>query len=303
MLAAPLVAIVDAVEQISPNFIRVVFSGPDLTVVGSTTPLYDQRIKIIFPSNDSPLPTFPEGENWYQYWASLPEETRGVMRTYSIRELRREDDQTTMTVDFVLHTAPGLSGPASTWASNAVVGDEVLVVAPRLDAESMGGIEFAPGDASSIVLAGDETAAPAIARILEDLAATEQDSSAIHGTAMIEIPEDADILPINAPSAITVKWLPRNGRKHGELLMETLAIHHEEIEASTTEDLVWETPVFSAAGEELASTNSRSGDYYWIAGESGVVTSIRRSLVKDKGLDRSQVAFMGYWKHGVSMRG
>lgn len=299
-MPAPVTAIVESATQISPNFIRVVFTGPELKVVGSDTPLYDQRIKLIFPNPGQPLPEFPQEGLWYEEWAKLPEDSRGVMRTYSIRSLERTEEATRMTVDFVLHIAPGLTGPASTWAASATAGDEILIVAPRLDAEYMGGIEFAPGAATKVILAGDETAAPAIARILEDLA-----DSDLPGTAMIEIPSDDDALAIEGPSSIDVKWLPRNGRKHGELLMETLALHHEETEAAATSEgeLVWETPVFSATGEQITESNPRSGDYYWIAGESGVVTSIRRSLVKEKGLDRSQVAFMGYWKHGVSMRG
>jgi NADPH-dependent ferric siderophore reductase len=32
-----------------------------------------------------------------------------------------------------------------------------------------------------------------------------------------------------------------------------------------------------------------------------VVTGLRRVLVRDLGLDRRQVAFMGYWRVGVSM--
>ena len=44
------------------------------------------------------------------------------------------------------------------------------------------------------------------------------------------------------------------------------------------------------------------GLYAWIAGESGVVTTLRRHLVKELGMDRRQVAFMGYWRRGVAMR-
>lgn len=42
--------------------------------------------------------------------------------------------------------------------------------------------------------------------------------------------------------------------------------------------------------------------YAWIAGESKVVTGLRRHLVTELGMDRSQVAFMGYWREGVAMR-
>ena len=58
----------------------------------------------------------------------------------------------------------------------------------------------------------------------------------------------------------------------------------------------------SSKGEEIASDDA-AGRYFWIAGESGVVTTLRRHLVKDLGIDRAQVAFMGYWRRGVAMRG
>jgi NADPH-dependent ferric siderophore reductase len=38
--------------------------------------------------------------------------------------------------------------------------------------------------------------------------------------------------------------------------------------------------------------------YAWIAGEAGVVKDLRRYLVRDVGIDRKQVAFMGYWRKG-----
>ena len=44
------------------------------------------------------------------------------------------------------------------------------------------------------------------------------------------------------------------------------------------------------------------GLYAWIAGEAKVVTGLRRALVKDLGIDRHQVCFMGYWRVGVSMK-
>ena len=34
-----------------------------------------------------------------------------------------------------------------------------------------------------------------------------------------------------------------------------------------------------------------------------MVTGLRRALVRDLGLRRDQVAFMGYWRRGVAMRG
>ena len=71
----------------------------------------------------------------------------------------------------------------------------------------------------------------------------------------------------------------------------------------TDEPALWETPEYSAAGEPLTTPGGTNipGVYVWIAGESRVVTGIRRHLVREAGLDRSQVAFMGYWRRGAVM--
>jgi NADPH-dependent ferric siderophore reductase len=38
--------------------------------------------------------------------------------------------------------------------------------------------------------------------------------------------------------------------------------------------------------------------YAWIAGEAAVIKDVRRYLVREVGIDRKQVAFMGYWRQG-----
>ena len=69
---------------------------------------------------------------------------------------------------------------------------------------------------------------------------------------------------------------------------------------------LWETPTYSSSGEALEDASAQAtphpGLYAWIAGESGMVTGLRRQLVRGLGIDRRQVAFMGYWRRGVSMR-
>ena len=72
---------------------------------------------------------------------------------------------------------------------------------------------------------------------------------------------------------------------------------------------LWETPVHSSSGEQVAGAtvvpaddSPHAGLYAWIAGESRVVTGLRRRLVDELGIDRGQVAFMGYWREGVAMR-
>lgn len=301
----PAHGIVESAEELSPNFRRIVFSGPDLNHLSTEGPFYDQRIKLIFPGETGRLPELDNDPEWYREWLALPDEERGIMRTYSIRELTRENDVTRLTVDFVLHFDGGESGPAAEWAATADVDSELLIVAPLRGVES-GGIEFAPGDAAEVVLLGDETAAPAIARILEDL---HDAGSALRGSAYLETPTTADELDINAPDSFEVTWLPREDAGLGERLASALGWHCSDDESETTaeaanEELLWETPAYSASGEELPEPAGVSGGtYYWIAGESGVIKRLRRYLVREVGVDRAQVAFMGYWRLGVAMRG
>ena len=52
-------------------------------------------------------------------------------------------------------------------------------------------------------------------------------------------------------------------------------------------EVLWE--VAAAAG---------SSAYAWIAGEAGAVKTIRRHLVRERGIDKGAVSFMGYWRTG-----
>jgi NADPH-dependent ferric siderophore reductase len=54
------------------------------------------------------------------------------------------------------------------------------------------------------------------------------------------------------------------------------------------EELVWEVP----------EARDDDGLYAWLAGEASAITTLRRHLVKELGIDRRRVAFMGYWKLG-----
>ncbi|MGH3336301.1 MAG: siderophore-interacting protein [Nocardioides sp.] len=106
-----------------------------------------------------------------------------------------------------------------------------------------------------------------------------------------------------------VVWLPRGEEPHGARLHAAVLDHLGAgalplVEPDDIDPDLWETPVYSSSGENVAGKAAPSprGLYAWIAGESGVVTALRRHLVKDLGMDRRQVAFMGYWRRGVAMR-
>ena len=150
--------------QLSPSLCRLVFSGPQLSDMHTLAA--DQRIKLLLPNAESPAVQLPQEGNWHANWKAIDPQHRPAMRTYTIRALRR--DQQELDVDFVLH---GDNGPASAWASNAQPGDVLQIVGPDIHFQGQtGGYEWQPPEGiKRVLLIGDETALPAIAGILESL--------------------------------------------------------------------------------------------------------------------------------------
>jgi NADPH-dependent ferric siderophore reductase len=296
-----------AVERLSPTYVRVELGGPALADFGVDGPLYDQRIKLVFPNDAGTLPSFAGAdESWFGTWLELPASERGHMRTYTVRDVRGTGVDTRLVVDFVLHLEEGAVGPGSAWAARASVGDRLVTLAPRRG-EAFGGIEFAPGAARVLLLAADETAVPAVCSILEDLPA------GARGAAFLEVPCSADVQEVRHPAGVDVVWLPRDGAPLGARVHEAVLAHLGAPAAGPAEEPaevdpeLWETPTYSSSGEEVDESavsvgHDLDGVYAWIAGESAVVTGLRRHLVRELGMDRRQVAFMGYWRRGVAMR-
>lgn len=296
----PFLATVVRSQRIAPNFQRVTFTGVD--AMGPAVPIMDLRIKLLIPPSGGLIDLPAEG--WLEAWRSMPEHTRGYLRTYSVRALRRyEGDRDELDVDFVLHRHN--PGPASAWAEAARPGQKLLIIGPSRQDVSGAGIEFVPGTASAARLYGDETALPAIARILEDW------PEGLAGSADMEVPA-GNQLPIDAPAEVEVRWHFRNEFEsgHGELLYMKLQQDIEPLrgakrpdaeEPGNTDealpDKVWETPTYSSSGEVIDSGAEAGGHtYYWIAGKNTAVTAMRRLLVKEAGVPRQHVSFMGYWR-------
>jgi NADPH-dependent ferric siderophore reductase len=293
-----------SVARLSPTYVRVELGAPELADFGVDGPLLDQRIKLVLPNDAGQLPSV-EGadESWYAKWRALSPEVAGHMRTYTVRDVRGSGADTRLVVDFVLHLEPGATGPGSAWAARARAGDRLVLLAPRRG-EPFGGIEFDPGDARLLLVAADETAVPAACGILEGLPATAV------GSAFLEVPLTADVQGVRRPPGVDVVWLPRDGAPLGEALRAAVLGHlgaeppgHDDASTEQVDPDLWETPTYSSSGQELAAPAGAGveGLYAWIAGESAVVTSLRRALVRDLGMDRRQVAFMGYWRRGVAM--
>lgn len=293
----PFRAVVMRMRHLCPSFLRVTLGGPDLDLFG--TDGRDQRVQVVFPLADGTLADLDDAGTvdsgtWYERWRGLPDDRRNPMRTYTVRGVRPHARE--LDIDLVVH---GGSGPAARWLASVTPGDEVLLIGPDARSIHSGvGIDFHPGLARRLLLAGDETAAPAIAAILESLP---HDRTA---RAFIEVPDADDRLPLSLPPGADVTWLPRNGAAVGTRLLPTLTawaaasadllaaaaapVPQAFAEVDVDADVLWEAP--AAPSDEAL--------YAWLAGEAGVIRDLRRLLVRGHGVDRSRVAFMGYWRLG-----
>jgi NADPH-dependent ferric siderophore reductase len=280
-------------ERVSEGFVRLTFAGE--TLDGFADPGLDQRIKLILPLDGETTVDMPFTADWWGTWRSMPDERRPVIRTYTTRAVRPHDRE--VDVDVVLHEP---SGPAGRFAASCRVGDEAVLLGPNARAAVYaGGIDFRlPPTARCVLVAGDETALPAIARILAQL------PDGMRGTAIVEVPHASDGAQLPAHPGVDVQVLERGAAPSGSLLDAAvraaapglLTISHGEEPEDVDVDSgdLWEIP-----GEDGIAIGD--GPFYaWLAGEAGVIKALRRLLVADLGVDRRSVAFMGYWRQGRS---
>ncbi|HBO1146756.1 TPA: siderophore-interacting protein [Pseudomonas aeruginosa] len=282
-------------EQLSPALTRFVFGGPE--VAEMKTLAADQRIKIFFPDACGQPPSLPGGSEWYQAYRSVEPARRPPMRTYTIRALRAEQEE--VDVEFVLH---GENGPASAWATHARIGDRLQLAAPnRQYGDDPGGYEWKPpAGVRHILLIADETALPAVAGILEELAG-ETEPPVVE--AFLEVPGEADILDLPAIPAARLHWLPRHQAgihsRNGERMIEAARqarLPEREVAGGAAQELE-DIDIDEEILWELASPESGSF-YAWVAGESAAVMAIRRYLVQERGIDKRHLTLMGYWRLG-----
>lgn len=311
--------------RLSPHLVRVGFgaaAGAEPALDAFADNGFDQRIKLVLPPDGGDLSELPTGDGWWTQLRQLPAERRAQVRTYTVRRLGELGGEPVVEVDMVLHSdADGdPCGPASRWLASLLAaprptgtepaGTECAGTAWELPVALLGpdarhpgphgGLEFVPGCHDDLLLAADETALPAVAVILEQLAA---DHPHVTGTALIEVPHPDDVLELVAPQGVSVRWLPRSGGYGQALVAAALAWRPSRGAAALPgtaepadwdDELHWDTPALNGA----ADPDAPAGTLAFVAGEAGAVKTIRRHLVGPCGLPRDRVAFMGYWKLG-----
>jgi NADPH-dependent ferric siderophore reductase len=214
-------------------------------------------IRIILGGDD--LKEFPEGfESGYVKLLFDQGGEKPLTRSYTIRAF----DKTTyeLTLDFVVHED---GGPASTWATNASVGDSINISGP-------GPAKLVDFSADWFFIAGDMTALPAMSVNLEKL------PKAATGYAVIEIIDEADKIEIDLPENIEVHWVV-NPHPHKE----------NTVLADAVKALPWKEGVPNV----------------WVASEFEAMRSLRHYFKKERGVGRGQIYASSYWKIGETDEG
>jgi NADPH-dependent ferric siderophore reductase len=226
---------VAAVERMPPNMVRIVLTGNALQ--GFTSLGFDDHIKLFFPvAGQDP--------------AAAP-----AMRDFTPRHF--DTSRGELWIDFYLHEG----GPAAGWATQARVGQTLLVAGPKGSSViSAEGIE-------KHLLIGDETALPAISRRLEELPSTTS------AEVIVEIESGVERPTLRCAAALNVTWVVRNTQRppaESQLLgaLRTLDIHSRRC-------------------------------FAWIATESRTARAIRKHLCEERGFDKKWIKAAGYWQVGA----
>jgi len=265
----------------SPHFRRITLAGPSLRNFAPWG--LDQRIKLVLPRRDGSFadvglrdePT-PHPRDWYARWKSLPESERNVLRTYTPSAVRPDIGE--IDVDVFIHEP---AGPASRWALDCAVGDEIIITGPDIRVGFTGyGIHFVPPTPPGwVVLVGDESALPAIVNV----ARAQRPATRID--VLLELADVEDV----ALADVAL----------GDAALRTTVVPSEGEPGTALERLVRDWA--DAEANAFVETGDRA--YLWIAGETGAVAAIRRYLTRDVNVPPTQISFLGYWKRGGPLVG
>lgn len=228
--------------------VRVRLVGAELEGFVVDAPAASVRLLLPLPGADElVMPTWRGNE------FLLPDGTRPAIRT--LTPLPVPDDPLALDVAVVLHGR----GVASRWAESVAPGAAAAVSGP--------GRGYAlDRDAAAFLLAGDESALPAIGQLLDALPPTADVQ--VH----VEIAEFDGRLELPGHPRAEVEW----------------------------HDLPPGAPPGDALVAAVGAADITEGTRVWVAGEAAAVQRIRRHLFDERGLPRRAATVRGYWKHGRS---
>jgi NADPH-dependent ferric siderophore reductase len=221
--------------------VRVTFTGDDLAAFGWNGPA--AHIKLVFPEAGQVEPPMPQPDG-----PRLPN-----VRTYTPRRFNPAVPE--LEVEFVLHGA----GPASNWADQVQVGQNLVMAGPGPN------YQIDP-TADWYLLAGDDTALPAISSILDNLPPTTR------AYVLLEVADAQEEQVLHSPAELEVTWLHRGSKQADTVLEQALRDF------------------------KLPAGNGR----IYVGCEAGVMRRIRQHLVRERGLEAARMVTRGYWKQGAT---
>ncbi|MFD7922802.1 siderophore-interacting protein [Streptomyces sp. NPDC059740] len=235
-------------ERLTPHMVRVVLGGDGLSQF-AVADVTDAYVKLLFPV---PGVAYPEPFDMGAIREEFPRDQWPVSRTYTVRHWDAERRE--LALDFVVHGDEGLAGP---WALQAAPGQRIHFGGP-------GGAYKPDATADWHLLAGDESALPAIAAALEGMPA----DAVVH--AFVEVADASEEQPLAVPAGGRLTWLHRDGAPVGKLLVDAV------------QSMDWPQGRVQA----------------FVHGEAGFVKDLRRLLRLDHGVPREDLSVSGYWRTG-----
>ncbi|QUR66933.1 siderophore-interacting protein [Mycobacterium spongiae] len=248
-------------RQLAPHMIRVVLGGRGFDTFVPND-FSDAYVKLVFVPEEVDVAALPRPLTMNSF-ADLPSSKQPSVRTMTVRHVDVAARE--IAIDIAVHGEHGVAGP---WAAAAQPGQPIYLMGPSG--------AYRPDPAADWhLLAGDESALPAIAAALEALPATAR------GKAFIEVAGPDDEIPLAAPESVAVNWVYRGGR--ADLVPADRAGDHAPlIEAVTT--ALW------LPGQV----------HVFIHGEAqAVMHNLRPYLRNERGVDAKWAkSISGYWRRG-----
>jgi NADPH-dependent ferric siderophore reductase len=241
---------VGAVTDLSPHMRRVRLHGADLDCYDTDS----IHVRLLIPPRGVTQPKWPTlAENGMPVWPGGADTVE--QRVYTICAIDAKAGW--IDVDFVMH---GDNGPGSSFAMHASAGDLVAMTGPL-------GNPLAAAD--WVLLAGDETALPAIGRYLAEL------PSDVDGHAVIEVANTSDVIKLPTESRIKVSWLYRDS------------------------DILVKDSLLQDAIRAIEIPKDRCKVFCWAGVEQADYKPIHTYWRKEIGIARDACTAMTFWRKNV----
>lgn len=331
-------------EMVGEHLVRVSVAGAELWNLpwgpAGPGPRADAYFKVLIPAPGCEHVAVDTSDmsHWRQEFLSRPESERGWIRTYSLRDARvltggfRDPTEHVpeMDLDVVVHEDEdhGGLGPGAKWGSELSPGDTVQLMVPSASGTWWAGWDEQRALNNQVVVAGDETALPAAAAIVDCVdrsvslrAGTADKSGAPQSLHVaVEVPTEGDAT-LSAGPAVLSRGVERDGEIHVTLesgteltwtwlTRGTTSERNERLESWLRQELEGHVVTARHAASSCEEGEEESGDFVWatadaagqgpywfLAAESSAVKSLRRMCVSH-GVRKTDISFMGYWKRG-----